>query len=417
MPSLLTRSVEPRHAKRIEHALVLLPVLAWLLFAWIGFARDISPAGRLDGSGHIKGHDFVHFFVLGQIALDRATPDLYSFDAQSARTDRLVPEYEDRFVPAHPPQVAMFFGPLASMPYPTALAIWWAASAMLYAACGYALWRRCAALHDRPATALLLFAAYPAFFAAIAAGQTSAFALAWFVGAWLALEHRRPWLAGLALGSLAYKPTLAVVFSLTLIYARQWKVIGGAAIAALAQLGAAFAYFGKDAILGYWTNLGVVLQSASLMEPDPRQLHSLRAFFTILIASPVVALWCYLIAATLVIVGVARHWRPNTPLDLRFAVLVLGTVLVDPHVFGYELLVLTPALALVANWAIATRRDSALFWTLWSACYFLPAVGAIASLTHLQLSTVALTALMIWTMAPGRQPLAARHLEGGRPNG
>ena len=99
----LTEPLPPSVARRVQFHLALLPVYVWLIFAWTAYAVDISPAGRLDRSGHVKGHDFAHFYVLGQITVKGVPGDLYDFDTQAKRTDRLVPEYQDRFVPVYGP--------------------------------------------------------------------------------------------------------------------------------------------------------------------------------------------------------------------------------------------------------------------------------------------------------------------------
>ena len=89
--SRLTQPLSPESARRIRLHLLLLPVYGWILVVWTAYVIDISPAGHLNRSGHVKGHDFVHFYVLGQIADEGVAADLYDFDAQAARTDRLVP--------------------------------------------------------------------------------------------------------------------------------------------------------------------------------------------------------------------------------------------------------------------------------------------------------------------------------------
>src|SRR5687768_6065371 len=114
----------PEQHRRIQLQIALIPVYLWILFAWSAYAIDISPAGTLDRAGHMKGHDFLHFYVLGEIGLERAGHEVYSFAAHAKRTDRLVPQYEHRFLPIHAPQVALFFAPLARLPYTVALTVW-----------------------------------------------------------------------------------------------------------------------------------------------------------------------------------------------------------------------------------------------------------------------------------------------------
>src|SRR5688572_30390010 len=133
--SALTQPISPSRHSTIRLHLALIPVYAWALFVWSAYAIDISPPGRLDRSGHIKGHDFVHDYVLGQIALERRAGELYDFAAQATRTDGVVPDYEDRYLPVHGPQLSMLFAPFALLPYLWALGLFLILSAGSYLLC------------------------------------------------------------------------------------------------------------------------------------------------------------------------------------------------------------------------------------------------------------------------------------------
>lgn len=408
----LSRPLTPSQRRRIQLHLLLIPVYAWTVFVWAAYAIDISPSGRLDRSGHIKGHDFAHFYVLGQIAGDRAPADLYSYEAQAARTDRLVPEYENRFLPVHGPQVALFFAPFARLPYTLALALWLGLCAAIYGASAIALWRATPALRRYGWVAALLVLGNPGFYALIAAGQTSAVALAWFTLAYLALVRGRPWLAGLALGALAYKPALALVLPFAVLYARQWRILFGALVSIALQAGSAWAYFGTDAMAGYLGNISRAANALALLEARPWLMHSLRPFFSLLIPWPSIAWAAYVATAAFAIVVATRTWRSAAPLELRYAVLLVATVLVDPHVYSYELVVLVPAFVLAASWAIERAEAAKPVGIVLYLCYILPMFDDLTRLTRVQWSVVALATLLI-QLARSSGPRAAHHAGRG----
>ena len=75
---------------------------------------------------------------------------------------------------------------------------------------------------------------------------------------------------------------------------------------------------------------------------------------------------------------------------------MLATVLVAPHLTVYDLLILAPALLLMADWAVGdTQRYAPVMSLLLYLCYPLFLLGPLARITHLQLSVIAMTGLLI----------------------
>jgi hypothetical protein len=401
----LKQTPSPSVARQIQLHLALLPVYGWLLVVWTAYAIDISPAGHLDRSGHIKGHDFVHDYVLGQIGLENASADLYDFDAQARRTDRLVPEYPDRFVPLHGPQMSVFFEPFARLPYVAAVTAWLAITAALYGLCCFALWAATPALRQYRWLTMVGCAGYPAFYLLIANGQIAVLALVLVTTGYFALRADRPWLAGLALGSLFYKPSLGLVLPVVLLYGREWKMIGGATFAVALQLGVAWLKYGTDALVRYFDVVIHLNNVAVLLEPQPFQMQSLRSFFALLLPWPGAALVLYVSAAAGVLVIACAVWRTTASLELRFSVFLLATVLVDPHVNAYDLVVIGPVFFLALGWVMARGRVRAAFWTTAYLAYFLPALQFVPRFTDVQVSVLALVALLV---------LLAREAEAGK---
>src|SRR5258705_13552814 len=95
------------------------------------------------------------------------------------------------------------------------------------------------AVLPRPET-LLIAAAFPAVFINAGHGQNG-FLTAALLGAALHWLDRRPWLAGLFIGCLAYKPQFGVLISIALLAGQRWSPIGAAILTAAALVGLCFA--------------------------------------------------------------------------------------------------------------------------------------------------------------------------------
>jgi hypothetical protein len=236
--------------------------------------------------------------------------------------------------------------------------------------------------------------AYPAFFHLTAWGQTSALALACFTGAYLALRSEKKFLAGLAIGCLMVKPQLGLAAAFVFLVAREWKLLSGAALAALAQLSVGWAYYGTAVMREYFERLLHVREVTPQLEPRLYQMHSLRGFWTLLVPWPQPAFWMY-VACTAFILWVTLHcWKSGIDLRLRYSALLIATVLVSPHLTVYDLVILAPAFLLLTDWAAGQRSDLPWLGPLLYACYVLPLVGPLARWTHIQVSVIVMAALL-----------------------
>ena len=380
---------------------------------WLGYAVTIATPGMRDRFGHLKGADFLHAYVLGTLALEHRGDALYDARVQREIGEQRVPESAGiYFLPVYGPQYSLIWAPLARLPYAWAAAIWMVLSAAIYAACCYGVWQTCPNLRAYGATVALLAAAFPGFFALITFGQNSALALACFTGTYFALRARREVLAGLCLGLLAYKPQLALVPACVFLTACLWprkpaneskragitrpgasKVVLGATISVIAQLLVAWLWYGASPLVSYahvLTRLGSTGKMAEILEPRPYLMHSLRAFWNLLLPWPGAAFVLYVVTA-LVAIALAIVCSQRLLLERRFAVMLLATVLVAPHLTVYDLVILTPAFLWIADW-LQTHAATRIAWLLYLA-YILPFAGPLARWTHLQLSVICLAAL------------------------
>jgi alpha-1,2-mannosyltransferase len=402
--------------ERIRHHALLLALCLWL-----AYAVDLGTPGLIDRAGHLKGADFLHAYVLGSLANQQRPHALYDAAAQIDLGLKLVPASKDVwFVPIYPPQYSLFFAPLARLPYTWAFVLWSLITAAIYGIGCYFLWKRCPNLHSaakatvphvRPiraagrdnvgtsptSTLILLALGFPGFVTLIMFGQNSVIAFAAFTLAYFALRSRRPFLAGLALGLLAYKPQLGIVAAVVFLFTLEWKVIAGAIMSIAAQFAAVVAYFGSGVLRDYWHALTHLSQYASVLEPKLFLMHSLRAFWSMLLPWPFVASALYLLTATIVLVIAVNVWRRLGPAPLSFAVLLVATVLVAPHLTVYDLIIMAPALLFAGDWLLANPTHelaTPLRWLLYFS-YWTPLLGPVFSLIHFQLSVPIFAAFLL----------------------
>jgi len=260
------------------------------------------------------------------------------------------------------------------------------------------MWRTCPGLRSQGSTVAILAVAFPAFWHLIAWGQTSALALACFTLAFFALKRERDFLAGLALGCLVFKPQLGIAAAVVFIATLRWKVVGGAIVAASAELASAWAYYGPGPFREWMRALDRLPTVLPLLEPRPYQTHSLRSFWTMLTPWPRAALSLYLLTALFVLALAVRCWRGRLSLSLSYPALLLATVLVSPHLTVYDLVIVGPALLLLSDWCGAHPDDSAqpLLKILLYLAYAFPLLGPLAGWTHLQLSVPVMLAVLYW---------------------
>lgn len=397
----VNRPLTPAQHRWIRTHVLLIPVYVWAVFSWTHFFGHLP---RADG----PVRDFMHFYVQGVVASTGETPALYDIDRHAQILEERVPSAKNvRYPPVYGPQVSVLFSPFGRLPYESALRLWLAITVLVTAVCMWALWRVSGRLRGQAWPVLVLVAASPALRFDLGSGQAAALGLACVTGGYLALRSGRPFLAGLAIGSLAYKPPLGLVMAFVFIAAREWRIVAGAAAAVLIQLGLGCLYWGVSILVPYVDALRALPSVAADMEVLKEQMHSWRSFFELLGLPPSAALAAYAAMALATASVALVCWRSRGPLSLRFAVLVLASLLVDPHLYGYDLLLALPALLLLLDWAASERdlrlldlvpsleRTSVGRWScrsvsyvLLALCYAAPILGDIAAATRVQPSVV-----------------------------
>ena len=395
------RDLTPLQHARIRRHLVLIPAYICLVWGWSDLVRRL-PVGP--GSEAHRARDFAAIaYIPGVIANQGDASWLYDTERRAGMLRALVPAGPAvRYPPFYGPQISVLFGPLARLPYEWALVAWMAITCVVYFACGYAIWRACPRLRDRPDAVAVLLLADATLFYTLSFVQISAIALICVTAAFFALRANHPFLAGVFVGGLIYKPSMGVAFGVVFLLAAlareasaDRRVVLGAIAGAVGQIAIGALFWGPSIVSEY-------LRAQVRLIPDMRDefyihhLHSWRGFFEILGLPNAVAQTGYVIAAVLVLALAFRSWRSAAPLPVRFAVLLIATVLVNPHGYVYDSIILMPALLLLWDAFEGNRRVE---WLLYF-CYLAPLLTIVALVARVQLSVPALTALAVATASP-----------------
>lgn len=379
--------------KRVRGHVILLA-----LIVWGAYAVNLATFGLIDREGQLKGADFLHFYVLGNIARMHDGGMLYDAHRQAALATSLIhQEPNETYLPVYGPQYSLLFLPLAALPYGWAAATWMLGSALVYFICCSLVLNVCPRLKDNRGTVFLLAAAFPGFFYLIASGQNAAIALTAFTAAFFCFRANQPLLAGMALGLLMYKPQFGVMSAVLFLITLEWKVILGALITAGGQLAAGALYYGKPVLDTWFSQFLHVNQNASALEPHIDRLHGLMAFWQLLLPWHIAVVGLYSICAICVVAITVWCWKMKAPIELRYALFLLGSALVNPHLTDYDLVTVIPAFLLIGDRVLLStesiERDEARVLTY--AAYCLPLFGPLLKTFHVQLSVPAYAALFL----------------------
>ena len=348
---------------------------ALALAAWIAV---VGAASRIPERG-----DFVQFYTLGSIAAAGRYQELFSDRLLHAEQVALTGDV-GHYPPVYGPQVALALQPLSWFPF--------AVARVLLGALGVAvtLWLSLWLVRYRPVLipwririAVLTVGAPITLYVGITS-HPSFVALAALTACAFGLERRSRIIAGIALGLLGYKPSLAVPAIAVVALAGEGTIASLALAVAVAGPLLALPIVGIDVVQQYGARLWTLAQAPGEIA-NPALMASLRTFWTPLLPIQGARL-AYAVSGGLAVWGAAFAWRRSTdPLE-RIAVLGLAIALAAPHLYFYDLLILAPAFL---HWgAEGTTSRRARIWL--AAAYLCPLLGPLVVFTHVQVVTIVL---------------------------
>ncbi|MEZ5896357.1 MAG: glycosyltransferase family 87 protein [Parvularculaceae bacterium] len=297
--------------------------------------------GMRDYNGRPLGTDFSNVYAAGQMARDGDGVRAFDPHYHLARQAEI---FNDPDIPVYgwhyPPFFLLVAAALALLPYTAAYLFWQAATLPLYL--------RAVSAIAPGRTSLVAALVLPATFVNFTHGQNG-FLTAALIGAAMALLDRRPLVAGVLIGLLAYKPQFGVLIPLVLIATGRWRVIGAAAATIAGLVAASTLAFGP----GVWpafidnmrfTNTAIVDGGG----PGWEKVQSLYAALRHLGAPGDIAMAAQGALALALVASVVRLWRSRADQGVKAAGLIAASLLATPYVLDYDFVALAPAMAFLA---------------------------------------------------------------------
>jgi hypothetical protein len=370
-------------ARMRGYSLILLAICTLALVGWIA-ASD----GLIDRNSKPIGTDFSNVYAAGTLIWQGRPAEAYEPARQHAAEKAV---FGGREVPfygwLYPPFFFVVAFLVASLPYAWGLAIWLAASFAAYLAA-------MRAIVPRPET-LLIAAAFPAVFINIGHGQNG-FLTAALLGGALHWLDRRPWLAGVLIGLLAYKPQFGVLIPVALLAGGRWNTIGAAAATVAALVAVSFVTLGG----GVWHAFAdsMTFTQTVVLEPGGIGWEKIQSAFSAMRMWGAGVRTAYAIQIALALMlaaSLAWLWQSNALFELKASALATASLLATPYVLDYDLVVLAVAIVFFVRHGM-NRGFHDYEISLLAAAWFMPLMSrAIAGVTGIPLGLLALLALYV----------------------
>ena len=336
--------------------------------AWISLAVSVATLaalfatahGTLDWKGRPLGTDFSQVWTAGTMVWDGRAAEVWSWPAhfqvqQAFHHSRSVELYGWHY----PPPFLLVAALLATLPYVPALIAWQAATVVPLGMVA----RRYLGRSD----SWLFLLGAPVTLVCVTHGHNG-FLTALLLGLGLILLDRRPFLAGLLLGCLVYKPQFALLIPLLLLVTRQWRAIAGAALSSLVLIALTLALWGWPVWQAFLDSLPLTREV--VIEQGRTGWHKIFSPFAAVRAWGVAVGPAYAVQSlfTLGAIG-ATLWLARTSRPaLRNAAASATVLIATPYVLDYDYVVLLLGIAFLwkdgeeHGWLAWDRTLLALAW-------------------------------------------------------
>lgn len=342
----ITQTSDGHEPSTVPRILVSVCLALFVMNVFSLVVSALSGQWILDSDGLGIPTDFTNVYAAGKLVLDGHPASAYDWDAHKHVQEIVIGQNFDGYFGWHYPPPFLFIAALlAKLPYTAAFAGWMALSFI-----PYLLTIR--ALTDHP-IGWTIACAFPVALVNAMIGQNG-FLTASLIGGTLYLMPKRPILAGICLGLLAYKPQYGLLFPLVLIAAGYWRTFFSAAVTTVLVAAISWLAFGSEAWVAFFHWLPRASQ-AFLSDgfAEFGKMQSALSLTRFVGGSDKLALALQSSVTGIVAVALIVLWRGRVSFEIKAAALATGTLLATPYLYLYDMVVLAIPMGLIVRMGLA----------------------------------------------------------------
>lgn len=309
-----------------------------------------------------------------------------------------------------PPVVAVFYAPLALLPYNLSGLVWLSISTALLLWCLHSLKAIAPGLMARKKTTIILTVlSSPVVFELLGGGQDSAFILAvWLVGIQL-LTRGHSFFAGAVLGLGFAKPQMVVIVPLVFLLTRNYRALASFVAVCGALAGLSLWAVGRPGTEQWVVALSSPLYSEEVQQGQAWKMVGLPSFLQAFVppgwdawTAPLLTFLPLPVGAAILLIRAHKAQIPQRSPSLWLAALAT-TVTFSPHVVSYDAILFAPVIV----YLLELRQTPLLRVSVVAAfalIYFMPVLHVVASqlpwpLSVLEAPWAAIPLAVIWWQA------------------
>jgi hypothetical protein len=351
----LTPDQPVKYYKIVLAALLLFSLVQHWRMLWFQWPNIASGTG-----------DFVAYYTAGKILNSDNFRNLSSFEIQETVQRELSLPGQTAFFPFyHAPYQALLFAPIARFPYPTARLVWGVLNLALLFIVLVILVSVLDSKH-KLIDGLILLAAYPTWINFIQ-GQDAIMSTLILVWVFRCLKTQKDALAGCILALGLYKPQLVLPMGAMVLYGRQWRVAIPFLLVGFLLVCVSVLMLSWQGAIDLITTVVSNLRHGTLDRASP--MTNLRALVITLFGVSQMASPANVITAMVSVVllcGCALLCKNGfgfayPELDLKFSLVLVTTLLINPHSHAYEFILLLATLIVLLDYVLKTEPKTRFF--------------------------------------------------------